>query len=97
MKLLTQALRQQLPPLGATAKQDDPIAICKFFTPDSSWTWHAMEFDGTDTFYGFVNGFEGEFGTFSLAELESVRGPLGLPVERDLYFKPTPFSKLPQA
>ena len=33
--------------------------------------------------YG-VDGFEKELGYFSLRELESARGPLGLPIERDL-------------
>lgn len=94
MKLLTNSLREQLPPLGATANQHDPVAVCKFFTPDSSWTWYAIEFDGDDTFYGLVQGFEEEFGSFSLAELQTVAGPMGLPVERDLYFKPTPVSRL---
>ena len=36
--------------------------------------------------YGLVSGFEIEYGYISLSELESVRGPLGLPVERDLYY-----------
>lgn len=27
-------------------------------------------------------------------EIESVRGPLGLPIERDLYFEPTPLETL---
>ncbi len=93
MKLLTNELRRQLPPLGATSKQDDPPAICKFFMPDSSWTWYAIEFDGDETFYGLVDGFEQEFGTFSLAELETLRGAMGLPVERDLHFQPAPVSK----
>ena len=93
MKLLTNELRKQLPPLGTTANQKDPLVICKFFTPDSSWTWYAIEFDGRDTFYGLVNGFDQEFGTFSLAEMESSRGPSGLPIERDLHFKPAPVSK----
>ena len=92
MKLLTKEIRRQLPPLGSTSQQNDPIVVCKFFTPDSSWTWYAIEFDGDDTFYGLVDGFAQEFGTFSLAELESVRGHFGLPVERDLYFKPAPVS-----
>lgn len=94
MKLLTHELRKQLPPLGTTATQDDPLVVCKFFTPDNSWTWYAIEFDGDDTFYGLVDGFDQEFGTFSLAELESVRGQLGLPVERDLHFKSAPVSNL---
>ena len=36
-----------------------------------------------------VIGHEMELGYFSLAELEQVRGPWSLPVERDLYFEPT--------
>lgn len=93
MKLLTAELRKQLPALGTTANQADPTIVCKFFTPDSSWTWYAIEFDGDDTFYGLVDGFEQEFGSFSLAELETLRGPMGLPVERDLYFKSALVSK----
>ncbi|MCJ7688053.1 MAG: DUF2958 domain-containing protein, partial [Clostridiaceae bacterium] len=59
------------------------------FTPDSNWTWYATKFDDVDTFFGLVDGFEKELGYFSLSELESIRGPFGLKVERDLYFKPT--------
>ncbi len=94
MKLLTQELRDKLPALGATEKEDDPSAIVKFFTPDSSWTWFATEFDGEDTFFGAVSGAEFELGYFSLSELEALRGPFGLAVERDLYFKPTPLSQI---
>ncbi len=96
MKLLTKELREKLPPLGSTESNPDPVAVCKFFTPDSNWTWWAIEFDGEDTFYGLVHGFEEEFGYFSLAELEATTGPLGLHIERDLYFQPTPVSKLRQ-
>ncbi len=94
MKLLTAELRKKLPAFGSTSASPDPVVVCKFFTPDSSWTWYAIEFDGEDTFYGLVQGFEEEFGTFSLSELESVTGPMGLHVERDLYFQSKPVSKL---
>jgi Protein of unknown function (DUF2958) len=47
--------------------------------------------------FGYVCGFENEFGYFRLSELEAARGPLGLPIERDPYFEPTPVSKLQQA
>ncbi len=94
MQLLTQELRDKLPALGATEKEDNPSAIVKFFTPDSSWTWFATEFDGEDTFFGAVSGAEFELGYFSLSELETLRGPFGLAVERDLYFKPTPLSQI---
>ncbi len=94
MQLLTQELREKLPPLGATEKVDDPTAQVKFFTPDSGWTWFATEFDGEDTFFGAVSGAEFEIGYFSLSELQEWRGPFGLAVERDLYFKPTPLSQI---
>jgi hypothetical protein len=65
----------------------------KFFTPDSSWTWYASEFDG-EMFYGIVVDIELELGYFWLRELECTRGKLGLPVERDKWFKPTPLREL---
>ena len=88
MQLLTKELRGKIPPLYSQDKNPDPLIICKFFTPDSSWTWYVIEFDEQDTFFGLVDGFEKELGYFSLSELESIRGKLGLPVERDLYFTP---------
>jgi len=96
MKLLTKEIRTKLPPLGSTDRlpHDQVIVQAKFFTPDSSWTWFATEFDGEDTLFGLVSGFEVEMGHFSLAELEATRGPWGLPIERDLWFKPTPLSQL---
>lgn len=95
-KLLSDRLRAQLPKLHATDAMPmaEKLAVAKFFTADSNWTWYAVEFDGKDTFFGLVEGFEREYGYFSLLEMESLRGPRGLPMERDLYFKPTPLVKL---
>lgn len=94
MQLMTREVRGQLPPLGATEKIEDPLARVKFFTPDSHWTWWATEFDGDDLFFGAVQGDVFEIGYFSLSELEQVRGPLGLAVERDLHFAATPLSNI---
>jgi hypothetical protein len=94
MQLLTPELREQLPPLYSQENTKDPTVICKFFTPDSQWTWYALEFDGEDIFFGYIIGFEAELGYFSLSELESVRGPRGLPIERDLWFRPCPLSQV---
>ena len=69
-------------------------AVVKFFTPDSNWTWYATEFDGEDRFFGLVVGQEIELGYFSLSELEEIRGPFHLPVERDLYFQPKTLAEL---
>ena len=87
MKLLTKEIKKNLPALYTTDGQgDEAMAIVKFFSPDANFTWYATEFDGKDTFFGYVKGFEGELAYFSLSELESVRGKLGLKVERDMYF-----------
>jgi hypothetical protein len=53
-----------------------------------------MEYDGEDLLFGLVVGHEAEFGYISLAELQSVTGPLGLRIERDLWFQPTPVREL---
>ncbi len=91
MKLLTKELIKKLPKLYAQdGKGMDAMAYVKFFSIVSDWTWYATEFDGTDTFFGLVCGFEEELGYFSLSELED----LGWRIERDLYFTPTPLSKL---
>lgn len=94
MKLLTNEIKKMLPGLYSTEHDSDPLAVVKFFTPWSNWTWYATEFDGDDTFFGLVEGHETELGYFSLSELSSVRGPGGLGIERDRYFVPTRLSQL---
>jgi hypothetical protein len=44
--------------------------------------------------FGWVRGFEDELGYVSLNELSSVRNRMGLGIERDLSFRPTPLSKI---
>ena len=97
MELLPAELRKALPPLYAQENQKDPVVHLKLFTPDSNWTWYVTEGsekEGDFIFFGYVVGFEKEWGYFALSELEAARGPLGLAVERDLYFTPAPFSKI---
>lgn len=89
MKLLTEEIRKRLPPLYAQdGKGGKAIAWLKLFTPDANWSWYITEFDGKDMFFGLVDGHCKELGYFSLSELESVHGALGLPIERDLYWQP---------
>jgi hypothetical protein len=91
MKLMTKAIENVIPALyEQDGLGDDAIVHAKFFTPDGSWTWYATEYDPeTRMFFGLVDGFDKELGYFSLDELESGRGVLGLPIERDAWFKPT--------
>lgn len=98
MKLLTKELRKKLPPLYAQdGKGAKAIVYAKYFTPSANWTWLCTEgepvLDESQNeidfkFFGLVFGHEREFGYFLLSELEEVNGPLGLPIERDLHFKP---------
>lgn len=71
----------------------DPPPPVKLFTPDAGATWLISEAcpDGEDlTLFGLCDLGVGcpELGTVSLAEIESLRGALGLPVERDVSFEP---------
>ncbi len=94
IKLLTKDILKKLPALSSQEEVKDPMIICKFFYPDFGWTWYAIEFDGKDQFYGFVVGDFPELGYFTLSELLANRGKLGMPIERDRYFKPCRLSEV---
>ena len=70
----------------------DPPPVVKLFTPDAGATWHLTELDPADPdrACGLCDlGLGGpELGWLSLKEIATVRGRLGLPVERDLAFVP---------
>ena len=97
MKLITTAQCAELLANGHAAqdarreKRDiDPHPVVKLFTPDAGCTWLLTEIDpdDTDCAFGLCDlslGFP-ELGYVSLGELQSVRGKLGLPIERDRSF-----------
>ena len=98
MTLITKALTEQLLANGraqraAMDKGADALdfkPVVKLFTPDAQCTWLLTELDPDD---GLAFGLcdlgigEPELGYVSLVELQSVRGKLGLPIERDLHFE----------
>ena len=90
MQLMTEELKKTLPKMYSSedTKLEDKIVYAKFFTPDSNWTWFILEWDGEDTLFAMVHGHFEELGNVSLSELQSVRGPMRLQVERDLHFSP---------
>jgi len=104
MKLLTKEIRKKLPPLySQDGKGGKAIAHVKYFTPDANWTWHGVEGEpvldesGKEVdfrFFGLVDGHCKELGYFVLSELEEARGPMGLPIERDLYWQPKMLEKI---
>ena len=83
-----------MPDLGDTSEESDPLLRVKLFDPAGSWTWYLSEFDGEDEAFGYVQGFENEFGYISLNELALVRGRMGLPIERDLHWTPKRLSEI---
>lgn len=89
MELMTEEIEKNFPPLYSTENKEpkDVKIIAKFFCPWNHWIWYATEYDPeTGIFFGFVHGDFDEFGNFSLDELQSVRGPFSLGIERDMYF-----------
>lgn len=93
--LIPDDLRDRLIRNGRTAEVRDgfdPFPVVKLFTPDAGVTWLITEAypDGSDLrLFGLCDLGLGspELGYVMLSEIEDVRGKLGLPVERDFYFK----------
>lgn len=91
MKLMTKEIRKSFPHWMSTDGKDfkEVPVIVKYFNPAGAGTWYITEFDGKDTMFGLCHIMEAELGYVSLSELESVTGPFGLGIERDLYYKGT--------
>lgn len=88
MDLLTSDLRERL--LANGACEADHLPVVKFFNPVGAATWLLTEMDSDgDTLFGLCDlGFGNpELGSVRLAEIASVRLPLGLGIERDLHFE----------
>jgi hypothetical protein len=94
--LIPSELRERLLENGArsAAGEDiDPVPVVKLFTPDTNATWLLTELDPDNPSIAFglcCLGFGcPELGSVSLDEIASVRGPMGLPVERDEHYHET--------
>lgn len=98
MKLLTKELEERFKQVGSQEEVKDPIILAKFFNPTGIGNWFATEFNPDDKiFFGYVSLFgdyNDEWGDFSLEELETFKGRLGLGIERDLHFTETPSSEV---
>ena len=98
MMLLTKILRKKLIDNGHDRQyhqrlglaEPDCKPVVKLFTPDAQCTWLLTEIDpdDPDRAFGLCDLGMGspELGYVSIAELESVSGPMGLPIERDQWF-----------
>lgn len=92
MTLLTDTQRELLLSNGSEANRaKDHFPVVKLFTPDAGAAWLLTELDPDEPTIAFGLcdlglGFP-ELGYVSIEELAEVKGPLGLPIERDLSFE----------
>ena len=91
MKLITEEFEALLKdyPLYSQEHEEDPIVVAKLFDPCGSATWYLTEYDPVEKIaFGYVQGLaEDELGYISLTKMESIKEPLGIGIEQDMYFK----------
>ena len=86
MMLLTSTQREQLLANGCQSDVDH-VPVVKFFNPLGSGVWLATEFDiDGDTLFGLADLGLPELGSWSLGEMQAVRLPFDMRIERDLHF-----------
>jgi hypothetical protein len=88
MQLLTKTIRLQLE-ANFKNPDDDHKPVVKLFNPVGSATWLLTEIEpDSDLAFGLCDLGMGspELGSVSISELEGIRLPLGLGIERDLHF-----------
>jgi hypothetical protein len=90
MKLMTPEILERLKQNNLT-KDNDHSPVVKYFTPWASATWliSNIDVDDGDLMFGLCDLGHGspELGYVLLSDLEEIKGPYGLKVERDLHFK----------
>ena len=98
MKMMTKEILNKIPAIGSTDGQGhlkDRICYVKFFNPCGSWSWFGIEYDPEERmFFGWVDGDFPEWGYFSMDELQAYKGPLGIGIERDMWFTPKPMKEV---
>ncbi|PVV50440.1 DUF2958 domain-containing protein [Chryseobacterium sp. HMWF035] len=96
MKLITETLEARFAETGSQGDEENPLIIARFFNPCGPQTWYATEYDpATRICFGYVTGMGfDEWGSFSIDELEALKLPFGLTIERDCYFEEIRFNDL---
>jgi hypothetical protein len=92
MQLLTEKIKKALPPLYSSEDIpcEDKEVIVKFFNPLGSQTWEIVEgseqLDGDWILFGFCDLGMGmpEWGYVTLRQLEEIKLPMGMGIERDI-------------
>ena len=92
MDLLTDEIKKKFeahPLYSQEGKGMDATVIVKYFNPCGSGTWLITEAelqkDGDWLLFGYCHIFCWEWGYVLLSELQNLKLPFGLTIERDLY------------
>jgi hypothetical protein len=96
MNLMPKEIEKELMtyPLGSqNALDDDAKVIVKYFNPTGAGTWLITEGEkqenGDWLLYGLCYIHEWEWGSVMLSELQELKLPFGMRVERDIHFMGT--------
>ena len=94
MKLLTEEIKElfkQYPLYSQDGKGMDSVVLVKYFNPVGSGTWIITEAeeqeDGDYLLFGYCHINCWEWGFLLLSELQDLKLPFGLTIERDLYIR----------
>ena len=92
MLLMTKELEKKFKKYPLYSQEEKGLeseVVVKYFNPTGIGTWLITEGekqeDGDWLLYGYCNLFEWEWGYVLLSELESVKLPFGLSIEREMY------------
>ena len=92
MELLTNEIIKKFkeyPLYSQDGKGEDSVVLVKYFNPCGAGTWLITEAeqqeDGDWLLFGYCHIFEWEWGYVLLSELQNLKLPFGLTIERDLY------------
>ena len=91
MQLLTEEIKKlftKYGPRSQDGKGGDALVIVKYFNPVGAGTWLIIEGEklpnGDYMLFGLCNLFEWEWGYVSLSELQNLRLPFNMSIEREI-------------
>jgi hypothetical protein len=91
---------QKIPPIYDTAVTPAAEKVIHMHFFIGGCDWYVAEFDGEDSFFGFVilhnDEINAEWGYFSLSELMTTRINPGLEIDREVNWKPVPAGEIPR-
>ena len=95
MKLMTKDIKIKAQKQYDKGSDMEQMVVAKYFDPMGSWKWFLMNMDKDEDYcWGIVKGHAVEMGSFSMRELEGIKRPFGLGIERDTLFEPMKASKV---